>query len=100
MRVQVKVGEPLWRATGRRRLDLEWPDEATVTVQRVIERLRADYPAFGPAFAGEGLAQAHPYRLFVDARSVEAGADAAGERIEPVLVDGQTLFIVLPAIGG
>ncbi len=86
MRVNVKLGEPLWRATGERRLGLDWPTGAPVTVADVLARLAAEHPAFAAARA------AVPYRLFVDARLVEDGSAP--------LDNGQTLFILLPAIGG
>ncbi|MCX6029579.1 MAG: hypothetical protein NT169_09800 [Chloroflexi bacterium] len=90
MRVYVKLGEPLWRATGQRRLALAWPAGAEVTVADVLARLTTDHSAFAAAYA------AAPYRLFVDAAPVDAGNLSAG----PQLADGQTLFILLPAIGG
>ena len=86
MRVDVKLGEPLWRATGARRLGLDWPAGTPVTVADVLARLAVEHPAFAAARA------AAPYRLFADARPV--GGDSAP------LADGQTLFILLPAIGG
>ncbi len=86
MRVYIKLGEPLWRATGQRRLALAWPDGAEVTVAGVLARLATEHPAFAAAYA------AASYRLFVDAAPVDAGAMP--------LTDGQTLFILLPAIGG
>ena len=86
MRVNVKLGEPLWRATGERRLGLNWPAGTLVTVADVLARLAAEHPAFAAAHA------AAPYRLFVDARLV-------GNNSAP-LDEGQTLFVLLPAIGG
>ncbi len=114
MEIYVKLGEPLWRAIGARRLTLAWPDEAAVTVQDALARLAADYPAFAAAYAGSGLRRPYPYRVFVDAMPVEpaptpppfaTGPNTPGEPSgisSPgvSLKDGQTLFIVLPAIGG
>lgn len=90
IRIQVKLGEPLWRAVGSRRLALEWPAGTEVTVADVLARLTAEHPAFAQAFASA------PYRLFVDAEPVNATSLPPG----PHLADGQTLFILLPAIGG
>jgi hypothetical protein len=94
--MHVKLGEPLWRAVGRRRLTQEWPAGATVTAADVLARLAAEYPGFAAAYQGEGLGRAAPYRLFVD------GAPLAGRGplSEVRLAEGQTLFILLPAIGG
>jgi hypothetical protein len=86
MHINVKLGEPLWRATGERKLSLDWPAGAAVTVADVLARLTAAQPAFSAAHA------AAPYRLFVDARPVNDG--------NTPLDDGQTLFILLPAMGG
>ena len=96
MQVQVKLGEPLWRAIGRRRVTLTWPDGAEVTVVDVLARLAAEDPAFEAAYSGESLSSPAPYRLFVDSIPVETACLPPG----PVLVDWQTLFILLPAIGG
>ena len=84
MHINIKLGEPLWRAVGARRLALEWPDAARVTAPDALARLAVEHTAFAAAYA------AAPYRLFVDAVPADAAA----------LADGQTLFILLPAIGG
>ena len=86
MRIHVKLGEPLWRAVGSRRLSLEWLDRDGVSVETVLARLAVMYSAFHAAYGR------HSYRLFIDA------APVTPDRRE--LVDGQTLFIMLPAIGG
>lgn len=86
VRIYVKLGEPLWRTTGQRRLELIWPAGVEVTVADVLARLAAEHPAFAARYASA------PYRLFVDATPVDA--------VAAPLADGQTLFILLPAIGG
>lgn len=96
MQIIVKLGEPLWRSAGQRRVKLEWPGAGSVAVADVLARLSADYPAFEPAFRGLGLAHGGAYRLFVDAVAVDLSAMPPG----PALTDGQTLYILLPAIGG
>ncbi len=110
MQIQVKLGEPLWRATGQRRLTLAWTNDGPVTVLDLLARLQDDYPAFGPAFAGQGLVRSYPYRVFVDGVLVHTGqpgpmtsappgpADPSGS--SALLADGQTVFILLPAAGG
>ena len=90
MRVHVKLGEPLWRSVGRRRLVLEWSAETVVIAGDVVARLSAEYPRFGDAYSRA------PYGVFVDAVKV----DIAGSSSSPALVDGQTVFILLPAVGG
>ncbi len=114
MQIYVKLGEPLWRSVGVRRLALVWPDHAAVTVQDVLARLAADYPAFTTTYAGSSLRRPHPYRVFVDATPVEpapALVPSPGDPDTPArpagisspgvaLTDGQTVFIMLPAIGG
>ncbi len=110
MQIQVKLGEPLWRATGQRRLTLAWADDGPVTVLDLLARLTREYPAFGPAFAGQGLVRSYPYRVFVDGVLVHTGqpdplssepagaAKISGTSVP--LADGQTVFILLPAAGG
>ena len=99
MRVYVRLGEPLWRAVGERRLVLEWPDRSEVPVDEVLDRLRSAYPDFAAAYAGAGLGHAQPYRLFVD-HGHPAGRPGEAEEAAPSIRDGQTLFILLPAVGG
>ncbi|HEX9115377.1 MAG TPA: hypothetical protein VGA61_04860 [Anaerolineae bacterium] len=111
MKIQVKLGEPIWRTVGRHRLALDWPDDVEVTVAEVLGRLAASYPGFGRAYAGAGLVQAFPYRVFVDAEQVLAPRlpplaalgpsstlDAAPS--SPALRDGQTVYFLLPTAGG
>lgn len=125
LHINVKLGEPIWRATGQRRLVLEWPADTQVGVPDVLARLAASYPAFATAYAGANMSQPYPYRVFVDATPVEPAPllehviDREGEavptvattpdaaasavsrnRSQAVLNDGQTVFILLPAIGG
>ncbi len=105
MQIQVKLGEPLWRAVGSRRLTLDWPAAGCVRVEEVLARLAADYPGFAEAYAGKALRRAYPYQLFVDASRIrlpgsEPGVGQAGDEAGPDMADGQTLFILLPAIGG
>ena len=96
MRVHVKLGEPLSRVVGRRHLTLEWPSGTAVTAADVLARLDAEYPGFAAAYEGERLGRAVPYRLFVD------GMPLAGRGLtsEVHLAEDQTLYILLPAIGG
>ena len=94
MRIFVKIGEPLWRAVGARSLTLAW-DHPTVTVAEAMHRLHQDYPAFGPAFRGEGLRLTVDYQIFVNTRMVKPQDWSITE-----MKDADKLFIFLPAVGG
>lgn len=94
MRVFVKIGEPLWRTVGSRSLTLEW-DNPTVTVADVLDRLRREYPNFGPAFRGEGQRMTIDYHLFINTRMVKPDTWPQTE-----MKDADKLFIFLPAVGG
>ena len=94
LKITVKLGEPLWRQVGKRRLLLEWR-QLSVTVAEVLRRLEKEYPDFGPAFRGEGLKAAYPYNLFVNARLVRLK-----EAETTPLRDGDRLFIFIPVVGG
>ena len=94
MQIMVRLGEPLWRAAGAMRLYLDF-GEGEVTVADVLARLAATYPAFETAFRGDAFGRLMPYQVFVNARLVPAG----GEALRPV-VDGDKVYLFLPAIGG
>ena len=94
MRIFVKIGEPLWRTVGSRSLTLEW-EEPTVTVAEALDRLRREYPGFGPAFRGEGQRLTVGYHIFINTQMVKPDA---WSRIG--LKDADKLFIFLPAVGG
>ncbi len=94
MRIFVKVGEPLWRTVGQRALTLEWAS-ASATVAEALEHLQQEYPAFGPAFRGEGGRQRIDYHVFVNTRMVKPD-----EWPQTHLQDTDKLFIFLPAMGG
>jgi len=91
MRIDVRLGEPLWRSVGAARFTLDFAGES-ISLAQVLDRLRVDYPAFAAAFCGDGLGHAWPYRLFVNARHVVDDQQR--------LVDGDRLAIFLPAVGG
>ncbi len=94
MQIMVRLGEPLWRAAGAMRLYLDF-DESDVTVADVLARLAASYPPFETAFRGDAFGRLMPYQVFVNARLVPPG----GEALRPV-VDGDKVYLFLPAIGG
>lgn len=94
MKIVVRLGEPLWRAVGSRRLHLSF-DQDSVSVADVLDHLQASYPAFDKAYQGHSLPQTMPYNLFVNSRIVPRGQEA-----DWLLADGDTLYIFLPAVGG
>lgn len=94
MQIMVRLGEPLWRATGAMRLYLDF-DASGTTVADVLARLAATYPDFERAFSGQTLGRPMPYQVFVNARLVSPGSEATRQ-----LVDGDKLYLFLPAIGG
>ncbi len=95
MEIHVRMGDPLWRAVGQRRLTLSWPDEQPPTIAEVLTHLSAAYPDFATALADAGVRHAYPYRYFVDARLV-----AAPDLAQRTLRAGETLYIFLPVAGG
>jgi DNA-3-methyladenine glycosylase len=95
MEFQVRMGDPLWRAVGQRRLTIAWADESPPTIADVLAHLSVTYSDFEAALADAGLRQAYPYRYFVDSRLV-AVADLASRTLRA----GETLYIFLPAAGG
>lgn len=95
MELHVRMGDPLWRAVGQRRLTLHWSDEHPPTIAEVLAYLGTTYPAFAGALADAGLRQRNPYRFFVDSRLV-----AVDDLSQRTLRSGETLYIFLPAAGG
>ena len=95
MELHVRMGDPLWRAVGQRRLTLHWSDEHPPTIAEVLAYLGTTYPAFAGALADAGLRQRNPYRFFVDSHLV-----AVDDLSQRTLRSGETLYIFLPAAGG
>ncbi len=94
MQIMVRLGEPLWRSAGAMRLYLDF-GEGKVTVADVLTRLAATYPAFETAFRGDAFGRLMPYQVFVNARLVPLGDEALR-----LVVDGDKVYLFLPAIGG
>lgn len=94
LRVMVRLGEPLWRVADTFRLYLEFTEDS-VTVADVLARLAATYSGFDAAYRGQDLRRAMPYQVFVNARIVSPGTEAQRQ-----LVDGDKVYIFLPAVGG
>ncbi|MCS6843006.1 MAG: DNA-3-methyladenine glycosylase [Caldilineales bacterium] len=94
MQVMVRIGEPLWRTVGARRLPLEFAQD-TVTVADVLSRLAATYPGFEAAYRAGAWGRGVPYHLFVNARAV-----ARGQEDQWLLRDGDQVYLMVPAVGG
>ena len=97
MDIQIKLGEPLWRAVGQRRLQIAWPDDDNPpTVNDLLIYLQDAYSGFDVALTtAAGISHANPYQFFLDSRIV--AAHALGTRR---MRAGETLYIFLPAAGG
>ncbi len=98
MKVTVRLGEPLWRAIGQRRVTIEAPG-SECTLPELLARLEAAYPQLrqelrgGPAADGDGVD--YHFTFFLADRLVKP-ADMAQERVG----DGAEVMIVLPMAGG
>lgn len=96
MDITIKLGEPLWRVVGQRRLRLSWPDDAPPTAADLLAHLEATYAGFAAALASApGISHQQPYQFFIDSRLVSAQA-LSTRRLQA----GETLYIFLPAAGG
>lgn len=90
VKVTVRLGEPLWRRVGKRRLTLEVPSQADL--EQVAVALARRYPELSVLFTPEGRAM---YRLFVN------GQHVPWDRLDGVRVQDQdTVYIFPPAAGG
>lgn len=94
MQIHVRLGEPITRVVGSLRLSLQFAGD-DVTVADVLSRLSGSYPGFDAAFRGQGIGHPWPYRIYVNARLV-----ALDEADHWRLMDGDKLYIFLPAAGG
>lgn len=87
----MKVGEPLRRVVGSRKVTLELPEGATVA--DLLSSLAHRYSGFRDEFYQRGIDL--PYALFLNEHQIKL--DESGET--PVS-EGDTLFIFLPVAGG
>ena len=96
MEINIKLGEPLWRAVGQRRLQIAWSDDSPPTIADLLAYLQGNYAGFAQALATvDGITHVNPYQFFIDSRIV--AAQAIGSRR---LRAGETVYIFLPAAGG
>jgi molybdopterin converting factor small subunit len=93
MVIEVKMGDPLWKAVGQRQIGLEQSEGATVA--DALAHLSATYPDFGVALEGGGIRLGVPYNFFVNRKLVKE-RDLARHKLKA----GDTLYILSPIVGG
>jgi molybdopterin converting factor small subunit len=93
MVIEVKMGDPLWKAVGQPRIELELADGASVA--EALARLRSAYPGFGAALEAGGTRLGVPFNFFVNRKLVK-DADLARHRLKT----GDALYILAPIVGG
>jgi hypothetical protein len=69
MVIEVKMGDPLWRIVGQRRIKLELADGSTVS--DALTSLRTTYPDFGSALEAGGTRLGVPFNFFVNRKLVK-----------------------------
>ncbi|NOZ71181.1 MAG: MoaD/ThiS family protein [Chloroflexi bacterium] len=93
MRVIIRLGEPLRRAVGTYRLELDLSPEATLADMLIT--LQESYPDFALALSGKDLGHSHPYQLFKNHQHIPQHAWAL-----TVLAEDDIIHIVIPVLGG
>ena len=99
MKVTVKLGEPLWRSVGQRRVQIEAPgSDCTLPdllqqLERAYPQLREELQTSGDSATGDGVD--YHFTFFLKDRLVKP-AEMAGQRVG----DGEEVMIVLPMAGG
>ena len=95
MRVSFKLGEPLWRKVGARRVELDLP--AGQTASDALADLAARYPQAGADLLPDGSSAQErlPYQLFVNHRKIPW--EQAGQT---VLNEGDQVILFLIVVGG
>jgi molybdopterin converting factor small subunit len=85
MKVEVRLGEPLWRQVGNKSIELELEEHATVGI--LVERLLEMHPSLDEYLAN----QETPLTVFLDDALVEQ---------ETVLQDGDRPMLIWAITGG
>lgn len=93
MQIEVKMGDPLWKAVGQRQISLELADGASVA--NALAHLRAAYPDFGSALEAGGTRLGVPFHFFVN-RKLVRDRDLDQHKLKA----GDTLYILAPIVGG
>jgi len=97
MHITVRLGDPLWRKVGLRRLELELADGQTVADALALAAAR-QAPAgaeTASSFVGESGHADLPLNLFVNRRKIPL--EQAGQT---VLYDGDEVALFLIVVGG
>jgi molybdopterin converting factor small subunit len=98
MKVTVRLGEPLWRTVGQRRVEIEAPGDQ-LALPDLVERLETAYPKLreelGSANAEDPESLDYHFTFFLKDRMVKPH-EMRGERVG----DGEEVMIVLPMAGG
>jgi sulfur carrier protein ThiS len=95
MRITLRLGDPLWRKVGQRRLDLELAEGQTAA--DALALFTARYPAAGADLLpdGQSAQERLPYHLFVNHRKIPWEAAGATP-----LRDGDQVVVFLIVVGG
>ena len=94
MVIELKMGDPLWKAVGQKQIKLELADGATVA--DALAHLRSTYPDFGAALDAAGGTQLGvPFNFFVNRKLVK-DRDLSQHRLKA----GDRLYILAPIVGG
>jgi molybdopterin converting factor small subunit len=93
MRVSLKLGDPLWRAVGKRELTLDLPDGSSV--DDALGALASSYPDAGKEMRLGTTESDFYYSLFVNDRLV-----LFANRQKSPLRDGDVISVLLPLAGG
>jgi hypothetical protein len=99
MKVMVRLGEPIWRAVGQRRVEVEAPGSSCSPLD-LVQRLEMAYPALRGELRGAGGGtgadgMAWHFTFFLRDGIVKP-ADLAAQRVG----DGDEVMLVLPTAGG
>ena len=99
MQVTVKLGEPVWRAVGQRKVQIEVPG-ADCSLPELVQHLEAAYPQLREELGSNGADTGgddldYHFTFFLQDRMVKP-SEMATERIG----DGEEVMIVLPMAGG
>ena len=98
MKVTVKLGEPVWRAVGQRKVEIEAPG-ADLSLPELVERLESAYPKLREEWGSEANGASdtldYHFTFFLQDRMVKP-TEMATERVG----DGEEVMIVLPMAGG
>ena len=93
MKVEVKLGNPLWRAVGQPLIPIDLADGATVA--DALEHLGVTYPGFREALVAGGSRLGIPFNFFVNRKLVKE-EDLERRRLK----EGDRLYILTPVVGG